>query len=588
MRRLACNRPLRPVPPLLCRPAAYFMRTLLRWQRAHFRVSKHIFADSNASLMSTPAPSRLRLSCVLSRVLLMPRPLVAKEDFLKILQVSARELIDHTKSGTVAIDLSRPNIVLRGCFQSSSRRAKLGHEKGAAGEAQFDVWWKRPEQRDFPVLLWEEWAVEGLTRAEFEFLMSEARGFEGITQALADEQWLPEGSLPQTQPTWKYHPERFAALMPFAPVVAKVGRQAQGLLSVEQLNELAAAWQAADGYSIAARPLRERIASKSRNSRRMFELVDLLVFNASFCGSGRQIFDVAPELVEMFKHTDVDEVITNQIKVPYSTVYLHFGPQPEWTWEEGWTPEGAYVTKIDDEAGEPQVLQICLVCAPADLADYSRFDINIEPVYTQALGPEHVNLPIGKAVEAVLDAKMAELRRQVSEEPLANPHEEIKQLAAEQGIELRSVQATRAKEELATIARRHEVYLAALKLIINSLAFLTAYPEDSQSDWSRTLPADLAKGLSAPSSKVRVRTQSKLSAMGYSRVTLCGRKAVSGLAAPAAGGGTVAAHWRRGHWRQQAYGPQSSLRKLVWVLPVMVNAGKALTDAPGHIYAVHG
>lgn len=32
-------------------------------------------------------------------------------------------------------------------------------------------------------------------------------------------------------------------------------------------------------------------------------------------------------------------------------------------------------------------------------------------------------------------------------------------------------------------------------------------------------------------------------------------------------------HWRRGHWRDQAYGPEHKLRKLLWIEPMLVAAG---------------
>jgi hypothetical protein len=37
------------------------------------------------------------------------------------------------------------------------------------------------------------------------------------------------------------------------------------------------------------------------------------------------------------------------------------------------------------------------------------------------------------------------------------------------------------------------------------------------------------------------------------------------------GSGGVSAHWRRGHFRNQAYGESRSLRKLIWIQPTMVS-----------------
>lgn len=57
-----------------------------------------------------------------------------------------------------------------------------------------------------------------------------------------------------------------------------------------------------------------------------------------------------------------------------------------------------------------------------------------------------------------------------------------------------------------------------------------------------------------------------------------GRYRIARERAAAAGmGGSHAsprAHWRRGHWRQQAYGEARSLRRDQWIEPVLVNAGE--------------
>lgn len=44
-------------------------------------------------------------------------------------------------------------------------------------------------------------------------------------------------------------------------------------------------------------------------------------------------------------------------------------------------------------------------------------------------------------------------------------------------------------------------------------------------------------------------------------------------------------HWRRGHWRRQPFGEKRALRKLIWVMPVMVQHGGE-GEADGHLYLV--
>jgi hypothetical protein len=48
----------------------------------------------------------------------------------------------------------------------------------------------------------------------------------------------------------------------------------------------------------------------------------------------------------------------------------------------------------------------------------------------------------------------------------------------------------------------------------------------------------------------------------------------------------VATHWRRGHWRRQAFGPARSLRKLIWVMPVKVGSRDTADGDTGHLYLV--
>ena len=58
-----------------------------------------------------------------------------------------------------------------------------------------------------------------------------------------------------------------------------------------------------------------------------------------------------------------------------------------------------------------RTLKFCVVSAPTDLEQYRDFDVNIEPVYVQALGPQHMKMTLGDAVELVHAEHMQELRK---------------------------------------------------------------------------------------------------------------------------------------------------------------------------------
>lgn len=517
----------------------------------------------------------------------MPFEIVSKAALESLLRARYEELYSHAHSGPgPGVD---PQVALRASFHSAADLAQIDEKRGAGGRAQFELWWRNCPTPGLQVLLWDRWECHGLTRAEYEtFLAAAHESGLAFERVIDDPQWLGELPALRPQPTWKFHPERFKGVMPFAERVASIGRERKGNGGPETMNALSDAWHAEDMKVIASRPLRSRLHSASRTSRRMFDLNDMLLFYAGFVTNGRQIFDIPSQLCEMFRRTDIDEITAESIRVPYPCVYLHFGPQPDLALEPDWTPEGAYVCEVrsDDE----RALQFCIVSAPSNLEQYREFDVNIEPSYAQALGPRQMKMPLGRAVEHVLTQKMAQLRNEAAGDALPGLIDGARAFAAEHKATLESVQATRAKEELGLIDRRHHCYLEMLKLIVNSLAYLTAYPKDVETNWPANTPPGLLKQLGMTENRnEQRRIQSKLASLGFTPVHICGRRLVRELAKGADASGSEghrAVHWRRGHWRHQPHGPHNSLRKLLWVMPTLVNSAGAQEEPLGHVYLV--
>jgi len=90
--------------------------------------------------------------------------------------------------------------------------------------------------------------------------------------------------------------------------------------------------------------------------------------------------------------------------------------------------------------------------------------------------------------------------------------------------------------------------------------------------WERT-PSDRRRKL-----------QSKLNAEGYTLVHLVSEELE--FRGPGGGDGTIKPHWRRGHWREQAYGPRFSFRKRILIKPMLVNGRDVCSplEVQGHIY----
>lgn len=520
----------------------------------------------------------------------MPVEIVEKTALEIVLRTRCEELRSHAHSepGPCA----DPQVALRASFRSAADLAQLAEKSGTGGRAQFELWWRNCPSAGLQVLLWDRWECHGLTRAEYDAFLAAAQESDlPFDRVVDDPQWLGELPALRPQPTWRFHPERFKGVMPFAGRIANIGRERKGNGGPETMNALSDAWRDEVMKVTPSRPLRSRLRSVSRDSRRIFELNDMLLFYAGFVAHGRQIFDIPSQLCEMFRRTDVDDITAESIKVPYPGIYLHFGPQHELAFEPDWSPEGAYVQELRGKDGDDRVLQFCVVFAPADLEKYREFDVNIEPAYVQALAPQHMKMPLAEAVELVLSEQLTLLRREATSQELPGLSDpKAQELAASHGIAVVSAQATRAQRQLDTLGPKHRCFLEMLKLIVNSLAYLTAYPKDVETRWPANTPPSLLKQLAKTENRnEQRRIQSKLASLGFTPVHICGRRLVEEIqrnAATAAGQGHRAVHWRRGHWRRQPHGPHNSLRKLVWLMPTLVNSAGAQDEPLGHVYLV--
>jgi hypothetical protein len=94
----------------------------------------------------------------------------------------------------------------------------------------------------------------------------------------------------------------------------------------------------------------------------------------------------------------------------------------------------------------------------------------------------------------------------------------------------------------------------------------------------------VAKWQNNPSKRNKLKAA--LTADGYAIVRLVGTELDAGKPQQGATGLSRRIHWRRGHWRMQPYGPESALRRRIWIKPMLVgsDAGQGVEPLHGHIY----
>lgn len=129
-----------------------------------------------------------------------------------------------------------------------------------------------------------------------------------------------------------------------------------------------------------------------------------------------------------------------------------------------------------------------------------------------------------------------------------------------------------------------------MRLVVNALCYVTAYPDDIATVWPSRAPEALKIKASTGQGREVMRARSQLAALGYVPVLLCGQQVEEQRqrigASASLGAGHPVTHWRRGHWRNQAHGPGRSLRKLIWVMPMRVGYNQPDEPESDHLYRV--
>lgn len=403
----------------------------------------------------------------------------------------------------------------------------------------------------------------------------------------------PEATVKADPPMYRYHPERFKANRDYAEAVGKIYRQrvdhATGLMTLAQLNEVMGKVAAEINSKGMAYPKRHRMDAPGPSLVIDAEQA-LSAAYGRFVQAGRQIMDFPRSLTEMLAKTDVDDIPLSMIRMPYASQYVHFGAQVEMEIEAGWLVDGAYV----EQRGEIGDLSITITAAPKDHSLSRKWFLYPEPEFGQAFIGEYRSMDLATAIDTVLSERLAGLAKATARAG-GDITENIQAEAIAQGVQIPSnLNLVDVSPEMAGIRdeitrHRFPVYKAAIQLIVNALCYVAAYPDDIEAIWPDGAPASLVNKAMNGVGKEKSRATSKLAALGYVPVHICGKRITEQRDRLAMGVNTpggVSTHWRRGHWRNQVHGPGRSLRKLIWVLPMVVGSKENSEPDMGHLYLV--
>jgi hypothetical protein len=297
--------------------------------------------------------------------------------------------------------------------------------------------------------------------------------------------------------------------------------------------------------------------------------------------NGRNIFSFSKELLEMLNHTDVREITFESFQLPYDNFYISLRPlQLKVSADSDKIIEGVYVS-IDRLAMQKN--------SEEDSEDYEDFAISFHFVgdFEEFIHKYHDKVwnDFGSGGQSFWSYAFFFNKRR-------NIVKIIDAINDWKDVYSHSLFPEEAEETNDGHLDLFNLYLKFVDstciILVNCLLYLSMPQEDKdiETKYTDDLPFNFNKKLSLAKSKnEKAKIESKISASGFSKIQYVGKSYARQQINQNGTTGTVAPHWRRGHWRNQRFGEKLTSKKIVWIKPVIVNQEKG-EPVKGHVYEV--
>ena len=298
----------------------------------------------------------------------------------------------------------------------------------------------------------------------------------------------------------------------------------------------------------------------------LFETPHWMVMAAQFEQCGREIFDLNEQLVASFHETDLGNCTLESWQPPYDAFFLRFGKQEDirldFIDEDNQFEylDGAFVAVSPYDPGNPiKRLRLGLTTVRKDGSGMMGCG------YFLDFKPDTHDMLVSDAIEKALASRQEEL----NPSPGASENEKV-------FAEIRKARYA----EAATLLR------LGARLVFNSLFYIESIESTQERAPGRDVPEKLKQQWQSAPPLKQGKLKSKLTAEGFTVVRLLGHNMppdeTPGLESEP--GTTLRTHWRRAHWRQQAYGEGMKLHKRIRIPKVLVNRDQLDGELPGRIY----
>lgn len=140
------------------------------------------------------------------------------------------------------------------------------------------------------------------------------------------------------------------------------------------------------------------------------------------------------------------------------------------------------------------------------------------------------------------------------------------------------IENSRSEESILNVINHPEYLNNVSKLVFNLLCYLSWKDRDVIIRYPNKKLQD--KIDNSKTGKERQRNISKAESQGYRKIHFCGfQTKYPQEVLNSSNNIIIKSHWRRGHWRNQAFGPKLCNHKLLWIHPTIVNVDK-FTNLP--------
>ncbi len=375
------------------------------------------------------------------------------------------------------------------------------------------------------------------------------------------------------------HPIRFLRCRPFLrQIVQRTAREhPSGRLTAQALQKIADTFIPIYNDHLDRLPFEQRQANLDVVNGVMADVAHL----AAFLAKGRNIFLPSPELLALLDRTNLADIRLADIRMPYGAFYVGFGDGLPWSLPgPANVIDGAYVESWSDPLSKAEQVSFYITTRRSDVPTHGAagWIIAQENSFFATL-----TFSEGETLEAALDHAVRSGDIELEADP-----ERIRRLrsgaeeARKEGFAVRTPQTTGYERDAAFNSEAMPTVRHVLALLCNVLCFMTAEPEAAEAPrWPDDAPANLTAQASGRR-KSEVRTaNAHLLEDGFMPVRLlrvAGFSEEPSILDPAGAGVPLPAHWRRGHWRRQPFGPGRQDRRLQWIQPCLVRGDRGMPE----------